>query len=139
MPCRSSKVSVKPLKLPCSRKARSPSSMRAASLREACCAPPLRRDSASVYLSSYSFTRRSTFPSLTSPIVFTRSPIPYVDGVAEFQLCFHLIPFRDGYLAHVVAKADEAGALPVMPSCGGAGPGIETFDDLVVFPVTGDV
>ena len=41
-PCKSSKVSVNPLKPPAVRKARSPTSIRAASRTEARMAPPLR-------------------------------------------------------------------------------------------------
>ena len=47
-PCRSSKVSVKPLKPPALRKARKPSSMRAASRRDCRCAPVLRSFGATV-------------------------------------------------------------------------------------------
>ncbi len=61
-----------------------------------------------------------------------------VDGITEAEFCFHFIAFGDCYLAHVVAEPDEAGALPVVPAGGGAGPGVQPVEGMWVLPVAGD-
>ena len=54
---------------------------------------------------------------------FDEVPNPIgIDGIPEFELGFHLIAFGDGYLPHVVAEADEFGALPIVPRAGGPHP-----------------
>ena len=61
-----------------------------------------------------------------------------VDGIAKPEFGFHFIAFGNGDLTHVVTEANEAGALPIVPARGGAGPGGEAVEGMGIFPVAGD-
>src|SRR5690606_1924375 len=61
-----------------------------------------------------------------------------IDGITEFQLCFHFITFGNGHFAHIVSKAYESGTLPVGPPCCGSRPGTDLLLNSGFFPITGN-
>jgi hypothetical protein len=135
IPCRFSKVSVNPVKLPCSRNARSPSSARAASRR-----------------SALGSIRLNLGRDLVALVVFGDEPVDLgithradrfnqiadtktVDRIPELHLGLDLVALSNGHFTHVVAEAGDLASLGVGPGRRRTGPDRQVGHDLRILPV----